>query len=68
MDDLIRLKTPAERRHGIKRELDNLERMRQYARRDYEKRMREIAEQENRLMKKLERIGIDGRNDEDRLV
>ena len=68
MEKLVRLKTPSERRQDIKRELDNLERMRQYARRDYEKRMREIAEQENRLMKKLERIGIDGRNDEDRLV
>lgn len=68
MDDLIRLKTPSERRQDIKRELDQLERMRQYARRDYERRMREIAEQENRLMKRLERIGIDGRNDEDRLV
>lgn len=68
MEKLVRLKTPSERRQDIKRELDHLERMRQYARRDYEKRMRQIAEQENRLMKRLERIGIDGHKNEDRLV
>ena len=56
MDDLIRLKTPAERRQDIQRELAFLERRKQYARRDYEEQLRQIAEQENRLRKRLGRI------------
>ncbi len=68
MEELVRLKTPSERRQDIQRELAFLERRKQYARRDYEKQLREIAEQENRLRKRLGRIGIDGRKDENRLV
>ena len=56
MEEFVRLKTPSERRQDIQRELAFLERRKQYARRDYEKQLREIAEQENRLRKRLGRI------------
>lgn len=68
MKEFLRLKTQSERRQDIQRELAFLERSKQYARSVYVKRLQEIAEQENRLMKRLERIGIDGRKDENRLV
>lgn len=56
MEELVRLKTPSERRQDIQRELAFLERRKQYARRDYEEQLRQIAEQENRLRKRLGRI------------
>lgn len=53
MDELLRLKTPAEQRRDAERELDFLDRQAQVALGDYHRRLAEIDRQRKRVLKRL---------------